>query len=446
MESITNPIQKIMMKIQMPFVVVLNKCLGLTGRLSSKQRSILTFVLAAFFSIFLLIVISRFNPIDMQKKAIVFIIGMIAIILVNLDKKLEVKPWNLSIIVPYYIVAILMIITSFTHNTGRGELEIIGLIMIFIFTPFYILIGNKSGEEMENFFAIIAKGFCYTGLAYIVVLFLFFPQATQYVPDTGIPLREYAGINTNPNALGFVLCSIVACSMYLYVRGKEKVVPLVVIASSLQLMVLSIARASQLAFVVMLILMLICMIYYYKTNLNKLGKGIILGGIAAGFVVASQPLWEYLFNYIQIVNATAGEENQSLYDKLNLLSTGRLEIYVHYIENIGLFGTDASHMYRKNDVAYYAHNSFIEIAFKSGIFAGIAYVVMIFTSLFYSIRLFIKSKGGRSLFGVIVIGGFICYSMIETAIIPFHDGFVALVYFAVAGVIVKEKQIQNEVY
>ena len=460
MNKIVDSIDNFMIMLQKPVMFLLNKSCLIVKKLTDKQRDRITLCLSCIFAGFLFWTISRFNLIDMPKKAILFTLGMIVITFVNCDREIKPVKWRLSIMIPYLIVAILMIVTSFTHDTGRGELELIGLIMIFILIPFYIVIGNKNSEEIEDFFCIVAKGFCYIGLLYILVTILFFPQATQYIPEGSSPFVDYLGIHKNPNTLGCVLLPSVACSIYLYYKQKtvdkltttgikksqlsktnywEMFISLIVIAGSFQLMVLSVARASQLSTLMMGIVGCVALIVvYWKNEIgNKRIYGTVLVIIGIVFIITLQPIISHLFSYVQTVYATTDE--LSLYDKLNVLSSGRMDIYVYYLKNLSLFGTDVSSIYiSPSGRGMYAHNTFLDVAFKSGILAGVTYLIMIIMTFFYALKTFVCSKGIEGTLGVIVIVGFVIYSMFETAIMPFHHGINAMAYIAMASFVVKK--------
>ncbi len=458
MNVVLDKIQWLIMKMQCFLILPLNWSYKYTAKFTKRQREIFTFILASLFSVFLIWTISRFNLIDMPKKSIVFMFGMILVAVVNVDRKLKPKEWNMVVMVPYYIVAALMLITSFTHNTGRGELHLISIIMFFFMPLLYIVLGNKNDREVERFYVLLTKAFCYTGCVYIFITILFFPKTTQYIPESGVAFNEYLGINLNPNAFGFVLCSIVACSIYLYVLNNKKIVPLIVIALSIQLMNLAVARTSMITYAAMIFAMLVAMILMFawykkyhigKENIlsfhspNKRWKWIAYILCAIIFVIVSQPLWVMLYDFVQTAYANS-ETTMSTYDKLNSLLSGRLEIYKHYIEHITWFGTDSSQIYYNwSGVGMYAHNTFLDVAFKSGIFAGIAYLIMIISVFIYSIKYFISSKGEYGLFGIIVTIGFTIYSMFETAIMPFHDGLTALLYISIGVVVVKRNKIPS---
>lgn len=413
--------------IQSVYALFLNNVYRVTSKISEEKREKMIFTVVTFYSCFIMFCradnITK-TVVNDYRAGIVFCISIFLITLFSVDRQLKYISWRSLIPKIYYALFLLMLLVSCFHEVGTGH-RIYILASLVLLPMLYYVWGNR--QDYDVLYRLVAKGFCYSGLAYFVATWLFFPM-DFYTSSAG----AYLGATHNPNVLCAIGLGMAIAALYLYMTEESKFVPILTIAVGVNLITMGQSRTAFLSFFCPFIVLLIVIIYmaFIKKELSCKKKVRLLIACVI-FVVISVPIIEGMFSYIN----TAFADSEGLIDKFkNGTSSGRIEIWKYCLSNLHLFGNDVGPHILFEGVNYAgAHNSIIEMVYRYGIIAGILYVVLAMICGIYCVRIFINSKWENSLFVCLIMGSLLVYLMFEVAFLPYKVGVAYMSVFALTG-------------
>lgn len=413
--------------IQSAYALFLNNVYKVTSKISEEKREKIIFTVVTFYSCFIMFCradnITK-TVVNDYRAGIVFCISIFLVTLFSVDRQLKYISCRSLIPKIYYALFLLMLLVSCFHEVGTGH-RIYILASLVLLPMLYYVWGNR--QDYDVLYRLVAKGFCYSGLSYFAATWLFFPM-DFYTSSAG----AYLGATHNPNVLGAIGLGMAIAALYLYMTEESKFVPILTIASGVNLIIMGQSRTAFLSFFCPFIVLFIIIIYmaFIKKELPCKNKVRLLV-VCAIFVVISVPIIESMFSYIN----TAFADSEGLIDKFKRgTSSGRIELWKYCLSDLHLFGNDVGAYILFENFNYAGvHNSVIEMAYRYGIIAGMLYIVLGIACVVYCLRILFKEKWKDSLFICLIICSFLVYLMLEVAFLPYKVGVAYMSVFALTG-------------
>lgn len=451
----------------------------ITFRLNDRTRKIILFV--CFFAIFAAQFTSqyifKFDGFNRGIRDYFICLMMGIIILVSVDRKLEIVKWNLWTYIPFTVTGLLLLIASLDHEMGPAY-QAFPLAMLVAFMCLFYVWGNR--RDYEVLFDAAAGAYTLFTAILLVVCFVKYPaESASYLSDD----LQYAPFGINPNGTTKVFITGIVAGMYLLVKSLPKVLFIgisVVVGGSAITVILTKCRAGE----IILILLCVLIIVYGIMRLQKAGKNrkaAVQKGVAGVLLVLSGCIiaWVMLFSIgstglkdktqnnpeVQptyeissgrVEESRTDEENITRRDKIDQklgasmnelyqnpkieqmdwFMAGRLSIWNVYFQNMTWRGSSELMFYDTE----YAHNQYIELSYKAGIPTGIIYLLFNLIAGIMALVLFFKRKDSV---GLVMLSAFLVFftiSMLDTGVLPFERGFIFLYYIVLTPLFVKKRE------
>lgn len=451
----------------------------ITFRLNDRTRKIILFV--CFFAIFAAQFTSqyifKFDGFNRGIRDYFICLMMGIIILVSVDRKLEIVKWNLWTYIPFTVTGLLLLIASLDHEMGPAY-QAFPLAMLVAFMCLFYVWGNR--RDYEVLFDAAAGAYTLFTTILLVVCFIKYPaESSSYLSDD----LQYAPFGINPNGTTKVFITGIVAGLYLLVKSLPKVLFIgisLVVGGSAITVILTKCRAGE----IILILLCVLIIVYGIMRLQKAGKNrkaavqkgvagvllVLFGCIIAWMMLFSigstglkdktqnnpevQPTYEISSGTVE--ESRTDEENVTRQDKINQklgasmnelyqnptirlvdsFMAGRLSIWNVYFQNMTWRGSSELMFYDTE----YAHNQYIELSYKAGIPTGIIYLLFNLIAGVMTLVLFFKRKDAA---GLVMLSAFLMFftiSMLDTGILPFERGFIFLYYIVLTPLFVKKRE------
>lgn len=451
----------------------------ITFRLNDRTRKIILFV--CFFAIFAAQFTSqyifKFDGFNRGIRDYFICLMMGIIILVSVDRKLEIVKWNLWTYIPFTVTGLLLLIASLDHEMGPAY-QAFPLAMLVAFMCLFYVWGNR--RDYEVLFDAAAGAYTLFTAILLVVCFVKYPaESSSYLSDD----LQYAPFGINPNGTTKVFITGIVAGMYLLVKSLPKVLFIgisVVVGGSAITVILTKCRAGE----IILILLGVLIIVYGIMRLQKAGKNrkaAVQKGVAGVLLVLSGCIiaWVMLFSIgstglkdktqnnpeVQptyeissgrVEESRTDEENITRRDKIDQklgasmnelyqnpkieqmdwFMAGRLSIWNVYFQNMTWRGSSELMFYDTE----YAHNQYIELSYKAGIPTGIIYLLFNLIAGVMALVLFFKRKDAVGLMMLSAFLMFFTISMLDTGVLPFERGFIFLYYIVLTPLFVKKRE------
>ncbi|MCR5557768.1 MAG: hypothetical protein K6F75_09455 [Butyrivibrio sp.] len=166
------------------------------------------------------------------------------------------------------------------------------------------------------------------------------------------------------------------------------------------------------------------------------GKGLIAEPIG-GFLVANSLTRAELFMLLDDLNGYVDENS-----RIDVISNGRITIFKSYLKELNLTGHETMGALLPNgEIALHAHNTYIQMAYDSGMITGAIFVLLIITGIVSGIKLYYSREKEEPLtlitFAITV--GFAVAGMTEWV---FHLGnpLTIALMLSFAGIVFREKK------
>ena len=121
-----------------------------------------------------------------------------------------------------------------------------------------------------------------------------------------------------------------------------------------------------------------------------------------------------------IINMTFDRYKKGIDDD-RTFSSGRIEIWKEYFENLTFGGHDSSKLYIEYNggiIQANAHNSFLQTAYQSGIMSGVSYLMIVLFLLIFGIKRFIKNADNNILFALMAMMSLFIYYCLSNILVP----------------------------
>lgn len=370
-------------------------------------------------------------------------------------KKIKRYLYNCSIqIIVSFIMGILIITAGI--NLGEMAYILLGLIIAVLIPSFWLLVKK---EYRKLFLDAVSLG---TVIVFILITIL----SIVFVPLSN---TQYSSIIGNPNEFGNILVFSLCCILYRYNITKKNIY--VFFATiNISFAILSISRTTYLCIIAIITINLIYyfIIYEYKkliinvlkvilvflfsflmlfallTSGNSLIRSLEKQILGSEYVYYAK-LYKYdgskmgfndLFEYIELRTlkgiSTDNKKNEDVDIEdvdINEMSSGRVEIWKDFFDNIKLYGHNIGEkVYIKstNQYGLDAHNTYLNNGYYYGCISGATVIIYMIILLYFNfIKLIIliktKKEDPEFYFMSMIFVSFSILSILSSVFSPFHS-------------------------
>jgi hypothetical protein len=314
-------------------------------------------------------------------------------LLMSIRSPLQIVKWNILLWAAIVVMALLILVTSFDHELGQGYRGF--AVMLLIVFPGLYLVWNCRGDY-EKYFTLFAWALIISGVVFFVW--------GLFYPNNFTGAHRFLGIGNNTNATGRVGPMIVMGALYLLVKqtGNKQWLFVIPALIGTAIPIMSSSRTCLLVVVLQWILFLILFLKNGIASGTFSAKRVLLifAIVAVCLIVGLQSL---LAIDRQHAGANIAERlNPSRYTSLDAMSSGRVQIFEWYFDQLNLLGNDVQfQMSAPGAGKNGAHNAVLQMAFSCGVVAGAMYVLIDLVALIFVLRhIFGKKQMSPSAFFV----------------------------------------------
>jgi len=359
---------------------------------------------------------------------------LIAVIMLAAEREMKPIKINKAFCLFYFGTALLIFISGFMHYIDQGWRPFT-ITMLLVFPVFYFISVNTKCSEI--FFKAFSWGLIIGGCVISIASLIASP------PDLSI-IARYSGINVN--SAHFAICllpSVIGC-LYIAITSRIAVIRIVawiIVWLPVSMMFLAGTRSPLIAAVMAIIAAVIIIVRKRKAEARKkTNMGIVIA------IVAGVLLFLFISDAGNIIIERLARFDVT--DKtVNQVLSGRWNLWIETINNLNFIGHD----YRTDPLIinetymFGTHNFTLEVAYRSGIIAGIFYLLMEVSALIFVFKKLFSKKTFRKeyVFACLIIPAFFVVSMFEWDLLPFSVMYV-LCFFLSLGPLMFEKDYDSE--
>lgn len=310
-----------------------------------------------------------------------------------------------------------------------------------------------STWELEQVFGLLVKTCIFSSVVFILICFLFFPLCEQY---TGPFLNQ----NFTGQYLSLVICCLI---MEIYKPNKKIFVSfnfVILLGFNCAFLYYTGSRTGMLSSLVAVVVFIILTFAKSKSPKSVLKVSIVLVLSVILISRALVPLFDlrskllpHFFDEIE-TSENYDETNHIIKDKLSIegknadeLSSGRVYIWKHYIEELSIKGHKINSVYIPENAdkpwralyASNAHNVIIQQAYNHGILAGIATIIFNLYGGILALYYGIKKRSPYALMPIVIIVAYGITSVLATLTSSFSY-LILLYYYLVQAPLLIEKE------
>ena len=387
----------------------------------------------------------------------------IIIILVRIDGKPDMcKMRKLPVIL--MVLTGLGILAAFMHHNTGGAYPIMALDMILLFPLLYAI-----ETDRRDYCSIIQSFSLPMIMATIIIFALCLYKAT--IGESIFDGNRYFGPITNPNTLSTIGTYGVMCSLYMAHISRRTLFRMISLGFSAGCgMAVTILGASRTSALALAGCILVEIIYLIKSNrflcppADKYSKTSALKHLRRRDAVIVFVLTASLMLIpVRYVYTTPGIQRAASVDSeasdgrvvgilerfsrdgesLDTFSSGRLDIWRIYFENLSIRGGDPAVIESEVLKTHHdpnAHNTYLTIAYVCGIPTGIVYFLWVLCIGIYGIAFVFGRRYTlpEHSFAAMIIYSFAMQSMLDIAVFPFFSLPICFFSFCIAPVFEKE--------
>ncbi len=323
---------------------------------------------------------------------------LILFIIASVDRPIKRVSNRSGFIYIYIVCAVCMLIAWLLHSVGKLEINIV--MISFVMPAFYLVWNNR--KDYATLFKNISAGFIASMAVWLMANFIFFPHA-QYFRQGN---NAYMGMSANENTLAMCMSGALICSIYMFsvTKGLSKYLYIALSAVFMGTIILTTARASFLGAAVSILAWLIYYIKNYVIGKNSRENEILPLVILIVALFLSSYVTKGLMEIVGIERADAETSTETevyapvhspLGDKINTLTSGRLDLWQYHIKDPKIFGADYDEYWEKahsEGVTLDAHNSTIGITYRFGYLAGISFLLIQAFAIWFVIKAIFMRK------------------------------------------------------
>lgn len=404
---------------------------------------------------------------DASTRYIACTIVFLIIIVLSINAPLYKVKWRPAIIYSQLLTGLGIIIISFLHPLGAGY-RLLGFQLLLVFPCFYLVWNNRG--DYKDLIKPVINAVALIGIVFYLGSFLMaFRGRLAFDPGT----TRLAGVMPNSNSFSLIGMQLVLCSLYLLAveGGKWAKTCLagiimgmglgIVIEGKMRIAVLTIGICSMFS-------LYYCVRFFRKSANKRMLIHIIVLVLLAGSMIQLTAIMPNINqqaisrkNGIPEVaqEETTADQAEETADEpdvtdrikrtegedLNTYTSGRILIWQNYYNALNLLGNNFDEydpvMFTGRKDLPFAHNIFLEIAYRCGVPVGLMAVLYYVICGLVCIKfLFIRSYNKQlyQLFPIIAAIAFALEALLDCACLPFFQAEALLFYIAVAVMIDKE--------
>lgn len=439
--------------LQKIYIFVLNPFCGLSQKISETSRRRLIYIVAFLLYATCYVwysIIGMGHPLTLLSRMIESILLIIILIFLGLEKPLKPVRWNPVIIGVWFLLGMLIFIMGFftEQNTGywmTGPVIALGL------PCFFMVYGEQ--EKYEMLFDAVCKAAVICSIIYFFVCL-----AGEFWNDNTWVSGRYNGLTIDANKIGELCLTSFCCIMYYLLTGSSKVwkvLNVIALGVILGQTYLTQSRTTIMA-------MLLIVGFYYvilvkdgivTKNIKKILRNtiliicaLLLAVVCIQGVYAVQSIHQNEMqattssvesttsepaaasNSVESVNADAPQEGYREMlpqegEDANAFSSGRIHIWQTYAKGFNFRGNSADAATPISPEIYQrtAHNSLVEITYRSGYITGAVYLILVLITGLYLLRVMFRNNRKNSngdYFMAITAIGYIIFTNLMSSFNP----------------------------
>ena len=465
--------------LQKIYICILNPFCGISQKINdpTRKRLIYAVVLLLYSTCYIWYsIIGMGHPLTLLSRMIESIFLIIILIFLGLEKPLKPVHWNPIIIGIWFALGVLIFVMGFftEQNTGywmTGPVIALGL-------PCFFMVYGKR-EKYEMLFDAVCKAAVICSIAYFFVCL-----AGEFWNDNTWVSGRYNGLTIDANKIGELCLTSFCCIMYYLLVGTSKtwrVLNIIALGMVLGQTYLTQSRTTILAMIFIAGFFYIVLIKnaFPTKNTKKLLQStvsIILAlllalvcvkGVYALQGVHQEKLQEVLSSEIATEepvstenvsenvndNATKDEYREMLPkegEDANAFSSGRIHIWQTYAKGFNFIGNSADAATPISPEIYQrtAHNSSVEITYRSGYITGGVYLILVLITGIYLVLIMLRNNEKNSngdYFIAITAIGYIIFTNLMSSFNPLTASIFLLYVIAFPALLNGSwKTIKNE--
>lgn len=478
--------------LQFLYITPLNLVYKVTGKIPAPIRhgiiGVSFFSIIAFF-LFCYSSVQTGFMIDYDQRGWLNMIPLSIIILMSVDRPLKAIKWNPFLSTPWMICGMILFFVCLFFDIGSGFFPF-AVCMLFLFPCLYFVWNNR--QDYDVLFTLAAKAMVVSVLLFFLICVLFYPMSEETMVS-----GRYLATTGNANTLGTIAASATTCSLYLlFKKRKAIVVYMIACEIAISLLILSESRTSLISVFLQLGVFVIFYVRYYMSEHDRLKAMIRLCvllllilsclpintallsrnadasayGVSDGKQVDQRQTKEYKntdkADQRKEKPAKNGPQETKLpsepvqeitiFDRLhtqggdlNQLSSGRVAIWLAYLQKIGWKGHTEDQLVKvaveSDQNRVWAHNVFLELAWRFGIGVALIYLFITIYNGIYVLKCVCSKKFYNThrhcVFSAFSIISFCVISMLEMVVFPLERDFVFLYFIGIAPLFKYNKKL-----
>lgn len=461
--------------IQKVLISILNYCFLLTKHLSEKMRSgIIQILYIGIFGMYIAFRAKIFKHAfyrellhDASTRYFFCTVVLLLIAIFTINKPLHEIKWRPALFYTQFLTGLGIVIISFIHPIGPGY-RLLGFQLLLIFPCFYLVWNNRG--DYKNLIRPVVYAVTLIGVIfYVGSFYMAFRGRLAYDPG----MVRLSGVMPNSNSFSLIGMQLVLCGIYLLAaeRGRWTNTCLsgiiigmglgIVVEGQMRIAILTIGLCS-------IFTLYYCVRFFRKYASRKMLIHFLVCLLLAGSMIQlteimtdiNQEAINRKNSISETVNEESGEVQQeepaddsNVTDRikrgedetLSTYTSGRIWIWQSYYNALNLLGNNFDDYdpvrFTGNKDLPYAHNIFLEIAYRCGVPIGVLAVLYYVICGIVCIKfLFVKSDSKQPylLFPIISAIAFALEALLDCAVLPFFQAEALLFYIAVSIMIDKE--------
>ena len=462
-------------------VLVLNKAYGVAGRINEKARDLIVQILyIGLFGIYIAFRAKIFKHAlyreilhGVSTRHLFCTVVLLIIVVLTINAPLSKVKWRSSILYTQLLTGIGIILISFLHPIGAGY-RLFGFQLVLVFPSLFLVWNNRA--DYRRLIKPIVNAVSIIGVVFYAGTYMMaFKGRLMMDPGT----IRCAGVMPNSNSFSLIGMELVLCAIYLLAAEGGGWGNTIYCGITLG-MGIGIVLEGQMRIAILTIGICTVVTAYYilrffrrKANWKMIAHALVLIFLVGIMIQLTAIMIDINQQVVARKQAdttasevdngspselgnspTKAQDEPDVTDRLintegqdlNAYSSGRILIWGNYARNLNMLGHNFDEydplIYTGKKNLPFAHNIFLEIAFRCGIPVGLmAVLYYLICGVVCNKFIFVRSDSKQLylLFPIISAIAFALEALLDCAVLPFFQAEALLFYIAVAVMIDKNE-------